>query len=394
MKFLRIVAALWLACLLAGGAHAAPPQAAPARVLVMLNLPAPHFRGDAAYGGAYRQDAGRGARRRIVEDLARSHGLALVSDWPMPVLGLDCYVLELPPGADPLRIAADLSADKRVEWAQPVATFNTLGATDPLYPVQPGAVQWRLDELHRAATGRKVTVAIVDSGVDQQHPDLDGQLAVARNFVDGSAYAAEPHGTAVAGIIGARAGNGIGIRGVAPGAQLLALRACRETGGQPGARCDSFSLAKALNFAVLQQPQVINLSLTGPPDLLLQRLLDAALGRGIAVVGAADPDIAGGGFPASWPGVFAVGASAAPARDIPTTAPGGGYTMVNGASFATAHVSGLLALADELRPGASLAQLRTLLKPGAPIDACAALRQVSGNCVCTCPPGIVAQRPL
>lgn len=379
-----LFAALLLACCL----H--PARAAEeAQVMVMLNLPAPHFKADAGYAAGYRNDSARSARRRLALELARTHGLTLVSDWPMPVLGVDCYVMALPAGADPARMALALSNDKRVEWAQPVSQYRTLAAGDPLFPVQPGAVQWRLDQLHRTATGRKVTVAVIDSGVDDRHPELAGQVTLKQNFIDGRPYAAEHHGTAVAGIIAARAGNGVGIRGVAPDAHLLSLRACRE---QPGdaAQCDSFSLGKALNFAIGRGPQVINMSLTGPSDRLLQRLIDAALARGIMVVGAADPLLGDGGFPASWPGVVAVAGSAAPGRDIPTTVPGGGFGIVSGSSYSSAHVSGLLALLGEARPGASAAQVRGFLQGGlaqGPIDACAAMTRASGHCVCECAAG-------
>jgi subtilisin family serine protease len=382
----RLLSALLLACCLLPPARAGLDPAAPAQVLVMLNLPAPHYRPDAAYSAGYLGDSGRIARRRIARELARLHGLTLQSDWPMPVLGVDCYVMALPAGADPQRMAELLSADKRVEWAQPVADFRTLGAGDPLLPAQPAAARWHLADLHRAATGRTVTVAVIDSGVDDQHPDLAGQVAHRQNFVEGQDYLAERHGTAVGGIIAAHAGNGIGIRGVAPGARLLALRACREAPGK-AAGCDSFSLGKALNFAILRQPQVINLSLTGPPDRLLQRLLDAALGRGIAVVGAADPQLADGGFPASWPGVLAVSGDAAPGRDIPTTLPGGGFGVVSGASYASAHVSGLLALIGEVHPAAGAAQVRAWLPAGLPIDACSALAKAARGCVCVCAVG-------
>lgn len=397
-RLARALAGLLLACCLQG-ARALPevPIGSAPHVLLMLNLPVPHFRADSGYTGAYRQDGGRAARRRIATELARAHGLTLVSDWPMPLLGVDCYVLALPPDADPARVAQLLSSDQRVEWAQPVASFHTLAAGDPLYAAQPGATQWRLGELHRTATGRKVTVAVVDSGIDDGHPDLAGQVAHRQNFVDGQSYRAEAHGTAVAGIIAARAGNGIGIRGVAPDAHLLALRACHENGGA-GAQCDTFSLAKALSVAISRAPQVINLSLTGPSDRLLQRLLDVALARGIAVVGAADPSAPDGGFPASWPGVLAVGGQAAPGRDIPTTLPGARYGVVSGSSYASAHVSGLLALLGELRPGATPPQLRAFLQQGlaglgngAPIDACAALAHAADNCVCACGPGVVAR---
>ncbi len=388
MKRLLMALAALLLALDAGAADAPPP--APAQVMVMLSIPPSHFRADASYAGAYRNDNGRHARRRIALELAKAHGLKLVSDWPIPLLGVDCYVLALPDGADAASAAAGLARDARVEWAQAVQQFQTLASGDPLYPVQPGALQWRLDDLHRTATGRKITVAVIDSGIDERHPDLAGQVALKENFIDGRPYLPEHHGTAVAGIIAARADNGIGIRGIAPGARLLSLRACREQQGA-AAQCDSFSLAKALNFAIERGPQVINMSLTGPGDRLLQRLLDVAMARGIAVVGAADPRSSDGGFPASWPGVLSVGGEAAPGHDIPTTAPGGGFSMVSGSSYASAHVSGLLALMGEASPGAGAARMRGYLHgagvkvAGQPmIDACAALTRAASRCVCSC----------
>ncbi|HEU4845797.1 MAG TPA: S8 family serine peptidase [Burkholderiaceae bacterium] len=414
--------------------------AAPQRqLLVMLRLPPPHFRPDAGYGGRYLDDGGRSARHRIAEQLARLHGLKLVGDWPMPTLGVDCYVMESPSGSEPARIADLLSHDPRVEWAQPVAIYSGMdGAAPPLYPVQPSARYWHVAELHRAATGRNVSVAVVDSGIDARHPDLDGQLALAENFVDGSAYAPESHGTAVAGIIAARGGRQ-GILGVAPGARLMGLRACWQLAGQ-GARCSSFTLGKALNFAILHEARIINLSLSGPPDRLLDRLLDVALARGISVVGAIDPQGRAPAFPASHRGVVAVaqqggaapglqrpqeampsapglhgpqeampsapclhgpqaampaaplpqgGAVLAPGQDVPASLAGGGWRFVSGNSYAAAHVTGMLALLAELRPGADGAQLERLLVPGtgpnaATIDACATIAHTTGACSCSC----------
>jgi subtilisin family serine protease len=364
--------------------------------MAMLHLPAPHYRADGAYTGNYVSDPGRNGRRKIARELARKHGLELVDDWPMPLLGVDCYVFALPPEADPARVAALLGADARVEWAQPVSAFRMLGAPtgagDPLYAVQPVGAAWRLTELHRAATGRRTTVAVVDSGVDAMHPDLAGQVSVNQNFVSGDTNTAENHGTAVAGIIAARAGNGVGIRGVAPDARVLALRACRER-SDGRAQCDSFSLAKAINFAIQHSPNVINLSLTGPSDRLLQRLLDAAMARGIRVVGAYDAGASDGGFPASWPGVLAVSdgagrrALAAPGADIPVPMPGGRFGVQTGSSYAAAHVSGLLALLGELRPGATLDA-----KANTPLDACEAVGKLAPACLCSCPVAPVAMR--
>ena len=354
-------------------------QAAAARqVLVMLRLPPQHYRPDAAYGGDYLNDSGQAARRRVAQDLARTHGLVLVSNWPMPVIGVDCFVMEQS-GAAPLApVLAALARDPRVAWAQPVALYQTLGGGDPLFRLQPAARSWRLAELHRASTGRKVAVAVIDSGIDAAHPDLAGQVALQENLVDGQAGVAETHGTAVAGVIAARRDNGVGIAGVAPDARLMALRACWETAGQP-ARCSSFTLGKALNVALLHEARIINLSLGGPPDRLLQALLDAALARGVLVVGAVDPVLAGGGFPASHRGVVAVAAEAgrpgtfaAPGRDIPTTQPGARFGLVSGNSYAAAHVSGLMALVRERSPRDGVARLVSLRGGG--IDACATLR--------------------
>jgi subtilisin family serine protease len=79
----------------------------------------------------------------------------------------------------------------------------------------------------------------------------------------------------VAGIIAADAGNGIGIIGVAPEVKLLALRACWPA--QAKSVCSSFTLAKALTFALERAPQVVNLSLAGPQDPLLERCSSSSL---------------------------------------------------------------------------------------------------------------------
>jgi subtilisin family serine protease len=283
------------------------------------------------------------------------------------------------------------------EAAKPAAS----GAGDPLYPVQPAARYWHVAELHRYTTGRDIKVAVVDSGIDATHPDLQGQLAVNNNFVDAGPTPPEKHGTAVAGIIAARTGGG-GIVGVAPQARLMGLRACWQLPDQ-ATRCNSFTLSKAINYAILNGAKVINLSLSGPPDRLLDRLLDVALERGIGVVGAIDAHAGGPSFPASHPGVLAVASQArgkgaagallpehpllAPGNDIPTTAPGGRWAFVNGSSYAAAHVSGMLALLGELQPGVSPAQLRRLLQPAEAlnagnIDACASISRLVRNCDC------------
>jgi subtilisin family serine protease len=387
-----------------------PAEAAGRQVLVMLSLPPEHFRPDSGYTGGYaggpanaQDTVGHTSRRAEAEQLARKHGLTLVGSWPMGVLGVDCYVLQLPTERDaartPQREAEALAQDGPVLWAQPMNVFRAQGApaqaavhapvpNDPLYPLQPAAQAWRLADLHELATGRRVRVAIVDSGVEQAHPDLAGQVLAAENFVDGQPFAAEMHGTAVAGIIAAHADNGIGIAGVAPGARLLALRACWQQ-SMADTLCTSLSLAKALQFALAERAEIVNMSLSGPKDRLLDRLIDVLQARGISVVAAADPHQADGGFPASHPGVLAVTDDAAtvrgalllaPGRDVPTTVPGGAYRLLSGASYAAAHVTGLVALQRELNPGfSSRSQPDLAFRPGGGVDTCATLLRVAGS---------------
>src|SRR5471032_2378907 len=320
---------------------------APRQVLVMLRSPPPHARVDGSYGAAGYGDAARAqAQARVGARLAAEYGLTVVTLWAMPALGMDCVVLALPPEASLDASIAALQTHAEVAWAQPMNEFHAQGHVDPLYSLQPAAAQWHLDDLHAVATGRHVHVAIIDSGVDDTHPDLAQAVQARANFVDGPDRVAELHGTAVAGLVAARADNGIGIVGIAPDAQLLALRACWEVSPSQ-TLCNSLSLAKALSFAIERRAEVINMSLSGPVDLLLGRLIDVALAHRQQVVAAVDERAPGGGFPAAHPGVIAVadaqsdtplgglpGVWSAPARDLPTTAPGGGWRMVSGTSFA------------------------------------------------------------
>ena len=386
-------------------AIAAPaPASAPAataessrKVLVLLKLPPRHYRGGSDYSDAYGDEMGRSARRRIGSQLARAEGLNLVTDWAIPALGLDCLVLAIPDGRDEADVAVRIARDKRVAWAEPMNLFRAKAQAerpDPLLLAQPAAQAWHLVELHEIATGANVRVAVIDSGVDVTHPDLLGQVRVSRDFVTNHAPPAERHGTGVAAIIAARANDGVGIAGVAPGARLLALRACVEGLGPPTspAICDGLSLAKALDFAIAHDVQVINLSFSGPQDRLLGQLLDVALSRGITVVGAYDGALARGGFPASHPGVIAAadawtgtpasGAFLAPGRDVPTAQPKGRWALVNGSSYSAAHVSGLAAL---VRQGSHPIGPNLLaVRAGHAIDACATLLRAYGDCRCGC----------
>jgi len=365
--------------------------------------PPDHFHPGGNYADSYGDGAGAAARRRIAQKIASAHGLTVVTNWPIPLAGVDCFVMMAPADQSIEKIAQDLARDPNVASAEPMHVYRAQGSSqvavaaagrsagdtdgpthnDPLYRAQPAAQEWRLAELHAFATGRNVKVAVIDSMVDAAQPDLAGQIQTIQDFVLDHPRAAEQHGTGVAGIIAAVADNHIGIAGVAPHARLMALRACWQE-GPAGAVCDTLSLAKALYFAVDHNAQVINLSLSGPPDPLLGRLIDMALARGAVVVGALDPQAPGGGFPASHAGVVPVtddpastipGAVVAPGREAPTTQPGGRFAFVSGSSYAAAHVSGLFALMREHGRTAPAPVALVTVKPGGggAIDTCASV---------------------
>jgi subtilisin family serine protease len=348
--------------------------------------------------------------RRLMRSLESEYGLREVTTWPIQPLHMHCAVLEIPEGADRGSLLAAMSHDQRVTLAQPMQTFTTRTAVynDPYVALQHGFQVMDVADAHPWSRGDGVRVAIIDTGADTQHPDLRGSVIAAVNFVDSDElqFRRDRHGTEIAGVIAAVANNHEGIVGIAPGARLLVFKACWQARDDAdAARCNSFTLARALVAAMDAHAQVVNLSLAGPADALLSDLIREGSRRGILFVGAAAAPQAPGnddGF-LHQSGVIEVAVSGAraqrdtalfaPGRDVLTLLPGGHYDFASGSSIATAHVTGVVALLLAKDHELSAATAYKLLRDTSAhlpsvagvtdsVDACAAVVEVVGHGSC------------
>jgi hypothetical protein len=374
-----------------------PPLFVPGRVLALVR-PAP---GD------------------VPEDLARAialtHALVVEAIHDLPLTGEVLVVLV---GADDVRAkVAALQRDRRVRIAQPDYVHEV--ATGPAAGAAPSAYGPRLigaDRLPAAADGRGVTVGLIDTGVDARHPLLSARIA-GQEDLTGQGLGPDVHGTMMAGAIAAEAGRD-GLRGIAPGARLLVLKACRPVSAQNAlAHCRSSALLPAVDRAATRGAQVLNLSVAGSQDEGLADRVREAERRGHIVVAAAghlpegsDPhpasleealavtavDAGAAAYPRATRGAFVD--VAAPGVEVLTTVPGNGQAVCDGTSAAAAFVSGAMAVLRQHAPGLAPAAARGLVQRTARdlgpagkdpqfgaglLDLCRALAEASaGQAVC------------
>ena len=349
------------------------------------------------------------AARQVMHSLENDYGLREVSAWPIEPLHMHCAVLEIPDGMDRSTLLGELAHDQRVKLAQPLQSFatRTQDYNDPYVGLQRGFQQMDVAHAHPWSQGEGVKVAIIDTGADTEHPDLRGNIAAAANFVDTDdrKFRRDRHGTEMAGVIAAIANNHEGIVGIAPAARLLLFKACWQTElNADAARCNSFTLARALVAAFDAHAQIVNLSLAGPADPLLSDLIREGLHRGVLFVGAAASDLPAGTQGLTHePGVIEVASAGgpstlaplvfAPGREILTLLPGGHYDFASGDSIATAQVSGVVALLLAKNARLSAADVYRLLRDtstysdvagenGKRVDACAAVTSLMGQGSC------------
>ena len=348
--------------------------------------------------------------RQMMRSLENDYGLREVSAWPIEPLHMHCAVLEIPDGMDRATLLTALAHDQRVKLAQPLQSFatRTQDYNDPYVGLQSGFQQMDVAHAHPWSQGEGVKVALIDTGADTEHPDLRGNIAAAANFVDtdDAQFRRDRHGTEMAGVIAAVANNHEGIVGIAPAAHLLLFKACWQIQHDAdAARCNSFTLARALVAAFDAHAQIVNLSLAGPADPLLSSLIREGLHRGVLFVGAAPAAelAAGTGGFTQEAGVIEVASAGGPAplasalfapgREILTLLPGGHYDFASGDSIATAQVSGVVALLLAKNARLSAADAYRLLRDtssysgvvgenGGRVDACAAVTSLVGQGSC------------
>lgn len=210
------------------------------------------------------------------------------------------------------------------------------------------------------ADSASVVVAVIDSGICADHPDLANRILAGYDFVEDDVVPQDTfgHGCAVAGVIAADGNNGIGIAGVAPNARIMPLRVLDGRGN--GLYSD---VAAAVVWAADHGAQIINLSLGGAnQSLLLQNAIDYAIARNSIVIAAAGNTGGAVLYPAAYAPVIAVGSVDqnlerssfssygpeidvyAPGSDVLSTALDGGYTTRSGTSIAAPQVAGIAAL--------------------------------------------------
>ncbi len=353
----------------------------------------------------HRKEGFKYSRQIVINGIISRHKLKKVSQWSIKSLGLEAIVAEFRGNRKIEEVVSSLEGDERIESVQRIKKYKLLNYNDPFFHVQNSGESDDLEKIHRYTTGKDVFVGIVDTGVDRLHPELQAKIAYSANFVDHDQhdFDIDEHGTTVAGVIGSAANNDLGIVGVAPDSRLMIFKSCSENDQTRRATCDSFSLLKALEDVLAQEPDILNLSLAGPEDSLLTLVIQEALEKGIVVIAAVDSKNEENTFPASIPGVLAVNslsqvdaalmpkqAVVAPGLEVLTTTPGSTYAFRSGSSMSTAFVSGIAALMKERTPQMSAAELIFKLRDSAQItvetiplvDICHAVIQAEDDEIC------------
>ncbi|MBF9132911.1 type VII secretion-associated serine protease mycosin, partial [Plantactinospora sp. S1510] len=265
------------------------------------------------------------------------------------------------------------------------------GCDDNNPPPKPvAAVPWAqrrygLERLAPLATGARVTVAVIDSGVDNTHPQLKGRVIPGRDYLDAGLDGTRDcvsHGTGVASIIAAGPTRGVGFRGLAPQVKILPVRVSEQRvigGKESGRYVGAAKFADSIRWAVDNGADVINLSVVFyKDDPALKSAIEYALDEDVVVVGAAGNQNAEGNptpYPTAYEGVIGVGSVdeagqvspfsqrgpwvdlVAPGAKVLVATPERGHKEDNGTSFAAPFVAGTAALIRQYWPDLNARQV-------------------------------------
>ncbi len=306
------------------------------------------------------------AARAIIPTIVKKYQLQIVEQTELESTN---RIFVLCTASDDIEeLSAKLQREDGVHGAQPNYIFSTMNESDPLRSLQEIDSILDLDHIHKSSTGKNVVIAVIDTGIDYEHNDLKGRIINHQNFVKGTSYNKEIHGTAVAGVIAGER-NSFGILGIAPDTEILALRACKQLkGASSEGECYTSTVAKAIDVAVSEEVDIVNLSIgTGNTDALISSLVSKGSDQGVVFIAPVGNDLQAKtiAFPASHPDVISVagfgddnkplpnlilaqGAKAiAPGRNIFSSTPGDKHNFFEGTSFSAATISGIIALSLE-----------------------------------------------
>jgi subtilisin family serine protease len=316
------------------------------------------------------------------------NGIAMADDY-----GLDTtYRIRYGGGEAPQEVAERLVAMGEVVWAEPNRWREASATTpnDPDFGSQWGLTQIGCPDAWDLTTGDpSIVVAVIDTGVDLNHPDLAGLLVGGQDLVDFSAGAVPRpgwvfegdftgvdataqdevgHGTHVAGTICSLSNNARGVAGVCWNVRLMPVKVLARirqlSTGRVSGSGSAAHIAAGIRWATDHGARVINMSLGGYTDTTVEREAVAyAVAHGVVVVAAmANDNVADPAYPAAYPSVIGVGATDSGDRragfsnfgpHIDIAAPGVGirstywddtYATLDGTSMASPHVAGVAAL--------------------------------------------------
>jgi len=344
-------------------------------------------------------------------------GVAVANDF-----GLDTvFRVRYEAATKPDTVVERLNKLDEVAWAEPNRYRQAyVVPNDPMFTQQWGLTRINCPDAWDRTTGSAaVTVAVVDTGIDLNHPELAPLLIAGQDLVDWAPGSvpqagwvfegdfmgvdATPqdevgHGTHVAGTIACLSNNGTGVAGVTWSSRLMPVRVLarsRETAtGRISGFGSSANIAAGIRWAADHGAQIINMSLGGYGDAQVEREAVAyAIARGVVVVAAMGNDnTAAPSYPAAYPDVIAVAATDAsdhrasfsntgawidvsgPGVQVQSTYWDNTYASLSGTSMATPHVAGVAALILAVAPTTSAAQVANILRSTA-----RALRDAPGD---------------